>query len=104
MKPPKKDRDTQWDEPFNVRPDVILPNQIQSINDAILQLGQELGGGRTIKEERIPVNQLIDEPAAVRKEGNVIIIPIMKEHMVLTKKLILVEEIRLSTEDAQESF
>lgn len=104
MTPPSDKRNTQWDEPFDVRPDLILPDQMRSINDAVCRLGQELGGGGNIQEQRVTVNRLIDKPAEVYNDGKVIVIPVMKEYMVLTKRLVLVEEIRLSSEEAQDAF
>lgn len=54
----------------------------------------------TLKEEmeiqRIPVNQFITEPPAVRYEGDVMILPLMEEVLVVEKKLVLREEIRIT--------
>jgi uncharacterized protein (TIGR02271 family) len=53
----------------------------------------------TLKEEmeiqRVPVNQFITEPPAVRYEGDVMIVPLMEEVLVVEKKLVLREEIRI---------
>jgi uncharacterized protein (TIGR02271 family) len=54
----------------------------------------------TLKEEmeiqRVPVNQFITEPPAVRYEGDVMIVPLMEEVLVVEKKLVLREEIRIT--------
>lgn len=54
----------------------------------------------TSKEEmeiqRVPVNQFITEPPAVRYEGDVMIVPLMEEVLVVEKKLVLREEIRIT--------
>lgn len=44
--------------------------------------------------ERIPVNRYVDVPPAVRHEGDTMIVPVMKE--VIEKRLILVEEVRIT--------
>lgn len=47
--------------------------------------------------ERIPLNQYIDNaPPAVRYEGETMIIPILHEVMVTEKRLLLVEEVRIT--------
>lgn len=46
---------------------------------------------------RVPKNELIDTmPAASRYEGDVMIIPVLKEVAVVEKRMILVEEIHIS--------
>lgn len=55
-----------------------------------------------LKEEeivvkRVPKNELIDNmPAASRYEGDVMIIPVLKEVAVIEKRIMLVEEIHVS--------
>jgi uncharacterized protein (TIGR02271 family) len=44
--------------------------------------------------EHVPVNELVDVMPAVRYEGQTIIIPVLKE--VLVKRVLLVEEIRIT--------
>jgi len=46
--------------------------------------------------ERVPVNRPIEEPVAPRYEGDWMIIPIMREVLVVRKQLMLAEEVRIS--------
>lgn len=46
--------------------------------------------------ERVPVNKTLDELISVRQEGGVTIIPVIEEVVVISKKLILKEEIRIT--------
>lgn len=46
--------------------------------------------------ERVPIGRVVDEPPAVRHEGNVIVVPVIGERLVTRKELVLVEEIRLT--------
>ena len=47
--------------------------------------------------QRIPINQYIEStPPAVRYEGEKTIIPILKEVLVVEKKLVLVEEVHIT--------
>lgn len=54
----------------------------------------------TLREEmeiqRVTVNQFITEPPAIRYEGDVMIVPLMEEVLVVEKKLVLREEIRIT--------
>lgn len=50
-----------------------------------------------VKVERVPINQYIDTPPAVRYEGETMIVPVVKE--ILVKRLVLVEEVRITKEE-----
>lgn len=58
--------------------------------------------------ERIPVNQFIEAHPPVREEGDTIIIPVVREVLVVEKRLELVEEVhvikRKTTVEHKESF
>lgn len=45
---------------------------------------------------RVPVNQYIDTPPAVRYEGETMIIPVLREEVVVQKRLVLVEELHIT--------
>ncbi|RDC63565.1 YsnF/AvaK domain-containing protein [Adhaeribacter pallidiroseus] len=49
-----------------------------------------------VQVERVPVNQYIETPPQVRYEGDVMIIPVIQEVVVIEKRLMLVEEIRVN--------
>ena len=44
---------------------------------------------------RIPKNEVVDTPPAVRREGNITIIPVVKEVVIVRKELVLTEEIHI---------
>lgn len=48
-----------------------------------------------VEVKRVSIDQTIEEPAVTREEGDVTIIPVMEEVIVVTKKLVLKEEIHL---------
>ena len=52
----------------------------------------------SIKVERVPVNQPVEDAPKVRTEGETTIIPVLEERYVLEKRLFLVEEVRLTKE------
>ena len=52
--------------------------------------------------ERVPVNQPIDAPVSTRFEGEWMIVPIMREVLVVKKQLMLAEEVRISKRELTE--
>jgi stress response protein YsnF len=48
-----------------------------------------------IRIERVPMDRFLDEPALPRYEGDVFVIPVMEEVAVVTRRLRLVEEVRI---------
>jgi uncharacterized protein (TIGR02271 family) len=55
-----------------------------------------------VQVERVPINQYIAEPPPpVRYEGNVMIIPVLREVVVVEKRLVLVEELRVTKQQTQ---
>lgn len=45
--------------------------------------------------ERVPLNQFIETRPVVRQEGDTMIIPVVQEQVVIQKRLVLVEELRV---------
>ena len=52
---------------------------------------------QTVEVERVPINREIDGPVSPRQEGDTLIVPVVEEVYVVQKKLMLREEIRLTT-------
>jgi uncharacterized protein (TIGR02271 family) len=61
----------------------------------------------TVDVERVPMSLIVDSPPPVRTEGDVMIIPVVKEELVIAKQLRVVEELRVtkrkSTSDYHEN-
>jgi stress response protein YsnF len=57
-----------------------------------------------VEVQRIPRNIEISEAPVVREEGDVTIIPVVEEVLVVQKKLMLVEEIHLHRSRSHEEF
>ena len=56
---------------------------------------------RTFDIERIILNHPVDAAPGIRHEGDVTIYPVVEEQLVLTKQLILREEIRITQRDTE---
>ncbi len=48
-----------------------------------------------VEVERVPMNVEVSEVPAPRQEGDVMVLPVVEEVLVVTKKLVLVEEVRV---------
>ncbi|MGE0132947.1 MAG: YsnF/AvaK domain-containing protein [Blastocatellales bacterium] len=46
--------------------------------------------------ERVPINQFVESPASPRYEGETLVIPLFEEKLVVEKRLLLKEEVRIS--------
>ncbi|MBE7941233.1 MULTISPECIES: DUF2382 domain-containing protein [Ramlibacter] len=49
----------------------------------------------TVHVERVPVGRVVDRVPEVREDGEVTVIPVVEERLVVTRELVLVEELRL---------
>lgn len=49
-----------------------------------------------VEIERITVNRVVERPSPMRTEGDVTIVPVYEEVMVVTKQLVLREELRIT--------
>lgn len=51
-----------------------------------------------VRVERVPVNLFVEKLPEVRQEGDMLIIPVVEEQVVVQKRLLLIEEIRVRKE------
>ena len=54
-----------------------------------------------VSVERVKVGRPVDEAAPVRYEGDTMIVPLFEEVLVVTKQLMLVEEVRITTQRSE---
>ena len=54
-----------------------------------------------VSVERVPINQVIEEPRGTRQEGDTLIIPLMEEVLFVEKRLMLKEELRITRTQTQ---
>ncbi len=55
------------------------------------------GWRETVEVERVPVGRVVDAPEGVRDEDGVVVIPVYEEVLVVERRLVLREEVRLTT-------
>lgn len=49
----------------------------------------------TVEVRRVPINQQVDRAPVIREEGDVTIIPVLEERLMVEKRLFLVEEVHV---------
>jgi len=54
-----------------------------------------------VSVERVSINQIIEGPRGTRQEGDTLIIPLMEEVLVIEKRLMLKEELRVTRTQTQ---
>lgn len=57
-----------------------------------------------VEVERVPVDRVVEASPGVRAEDGVLIVPILEERLVLTKQLVLKEELRIRSRTRVEAF
>lgn len=51
----------------------------------------------TVEIERVPIGRVVESPMAPRREGDMLIVPVVEEVLVVEKKLVLKEEVHIRT-------
>ena len=57
-----------------------------------------------VEVERVPINQMIPGPIGNRQEGDTLVVPVLKEVLVVEKRLMLIEEIRITRRRSEQPF
>lgn len=57
---------------------------------------QEPVTAEVVDVQRVPVGRVVEQPPQVRHEGDVLVVPVVQERLVLRKELVLVEEVRIT--------
>lgn len=57
-----------------------------------------------VEVRRVPVNRVVQEAPPVRRKGDTVIVPVVEEELVVTKRLVLKEEIHLVKRRTKDHF
>ncbi|MGI9034882.1 MAG: YsnF/AvaK domain-containing protein [Pyrinomonadaceae bacterium] len=71
-----------------VRVHKTVEQRTETVNEPVLQ--------EQVNVERVTVNQYVESPPPVRYEGETMIVPVLEEVLVVEKRLVLREEIRIT--------
>jgi stress response protein YsnF len=59
------------------------------------QANVDVGTDR-VEVERVPVNEEVDSPPQVRQDGDTLVVPVIEEVLVVTKRYRIIEEVRVT--------
>lgn len=99
-------------------PDAPVATETIPLREEVLDVGKRVVQGatvrirtqvesedRTVAEElattgvdivRVPVGRVVEEVPGMRREGDALILPILEEELVVTRRLVLKEEVRIT--------
>ncbi|MFT8243217.1 DUF2382 domain-containing protein [Roseomonas sp. BN140053] len=77
--------------------------RVSLTTEAVEELVRDTLRRRRVEVERVAVNRRVEQPPQVREEDGVLVIPVVEEVLVVEKRLMLKEEIRLRFLDTQEA-
>ena len=67
----------------------------QTISESVMR--------ETVTVERVPVGKVVDSVPSVREEGDLTVVPVVEERLVVTRQLVLTEEIHLRRTRVEET-
>jgi len=71
----------------SVRVEKHVERQIRRVDLPLLK--------EAVEVKRVPVNRVVNEPQAIRRSGDTVIVPVVEEQVTITRKLVLKEEIHI---------
>jgi len=69
--------------------------RVRSVVDVVEEVARATLEDQRIEVTRVPVGKEIDEAPSVRTEGDVVIVPVLEEVLVVEKRLVLKEELHI---------
>jgi len=79
--------------------------RVHTVTETVEDLVRQELHGQRVEVERVPIDRMIEPGAAApktRTEGNVTILPILEEVLVVEKRLLLKEEVRITRHETKE--
>jgi len=77
--------------------------RVRTVVDTVEEMARATLEGRQVEVVRVPIDREIDVAPAVRTEGDVVIVPVVEEVLVVEKRLVLKEELRLQPRKTEET-
>jgi len=69
--------------------------RVRTITESVDDVAHATLERQNIEIRRVPIDQIVDTPPSVRTEGDVTIVPVLEEQLVVEKRLLLKEEIHI---------
>jgi uncharacterized protein (TIGR02271 family) len=77
--------------------------RVQTVTDTLEELARADVERETVEVTRVPVDRMIESAPEIRTEGDVTIVPIIEEVLVVEKRLVLKEELHIRRRVAAET-
>ena len=84
---------TEWIETGRVRVSKQVHEETQTVDVPITH--------EVVDVQRVPVGRVVDEVPLSRQEGDTLILPVVREEVVTSIRLVLVEEVRITRRQEQ---
>jgi uncharacterized protein (TIGR02271 family) len=77
--------------------------RVQTVTDTVEELAHADVERETVEVTRVPVDRMVESAPEVRTEGDVTIVPVLEEVLVVGKRLVLKEELHIRRRVAAET-
>jgi uncharacterized protein (TIGR02271 family) len=77
--------------------------RIRTIVETLEETARASLDGETVEVQRVPIDRVVDVAPQVRNEGDVTVIPVVEEVVVVEKRLVLKEELHIRRHRTTES-
>lgn len=78
--------------------------RVRSVVDTVEEIARAQLDEERVEITRVPVDREVSAAPVVRTEGDVVIVPILEEVLVVEKRLVLKEELHIRRHVVQENF
>ncbi len=69
--------------------------RVRSVPESVEEVARAILEEQHVEVTRVPIGQEVASPPSVRTEGDVVIVPVLEEIMVVEKRLVLKEELHI---------
>lgn len=69
--------------------------RVRTVTDTVEEMARASLDEENVEVTRVPVNQEVEAAPAVRTDGDVVIVPVLEEVLVVQKRLVLKEELHI---------
>jgi stress response protein YsnF len=82
------------EETATVHKRAVVTGKVRTVTDTVEELARA-NLQSAVEVTRVPVDQVVDTAPEIRTEGDVTIVPVLEEVLVVTKQLVLKEELHI---------
>lgn len=69
--------------------------RIRTVTETAQEMARATLQGEEVEVERVPVDRVVDAVPDIRSEGDLVIVPVVEEVLVVEKRLVLKEELHI---------